>query len=220
MRTAAYCRVSTLAEEQELSYETQQAYYRVLFENDDSRLLIGVYGDHGVSGVQAVKRHGFMDLIEDCRLGRIDEIHTKSISRFARNFSECLTYIRELRELGVTVYFEKEGMTTEDENMEIILTLMSIVAQEESNSISQSITWAVEKRNRDGDPIRRAVYGYQRDQQAVNGVHQWHIVPEQAKRVELVYRYYLEGKQYARIVKAIQEYEAEHGTKGNGQHVA
>ena len=121
-RVAAYCRVSTLEEEQELSYEAQHDYYTALFENDPTKTLVGVYGDNGISGVQAAKRPGFMEMIQHCRLGRIEEIYTKSISRFARNFAECIQYTRELKGLGVIVHFEKEGITTEDENIEMVLT--------------------------------------------------------------------------------------------------
>ena len=83
-----------------------------------------------------------------------------------------------LKDILSFIHSEKEGITTEDENIEMVLTLMSIVAQEESNSISQNISWAVGKRNEEGDPIRRAVYGYKRDHFATDGVHQWHINTE------------------------------------------
>lgn len=210
-RVAAYCRVSTLEEEQELSYEAQHDYYTALFENDPTKILVGVYGDNGISGVQASKRSGFMEMIQHCRFGRIQEIYTKSISRFARNFAECIQYTRELKGLGVIVHFEKEGITTVDENIEMVLTLMSIVAQEESNSISQNISWAVGKRNEEGDPIRRAVYGYTRDHFATDGVHRWHINTEEAMRVRMVFRYFLEGKSCNEICKHMTAYEKRRG---------
>lgn len=210
-RVAAYCRVSTLEEEQELSYETQYDYYTARFQKDDTKILVGVYGDNGISGVQASKRPGFMEMIQHCRLGRIQEVYTKSISRFARNFAECIQYTRELKELGVIVHFEKEGITTLDENIEMVLTLMSIVAQEESNSISQSVSWAMEKRSEAGDPIRRAVYGYTRDSFPTNGVHQWHINLEEAKRVRMVFRFFLEGNSYNQIIKHMTAYESKMG---------
>lgn len=220
IRVAAYCRVSTLEEEQELSYEAQRDYYTALFQNDPSKILVGVYGDNGISGVQASKRPGFMEMIQNCRLGRIEEVYTKSISRFARNFAECIQFTRELKELGVIVHFEKEGITTQDENIEMVLTLMSIVAQEESNSISQNISWAVERRNKAGDPIRRAVYGYTRDHFTTDGVHQWHINMEEAKRVRMVYRYFLDGKSCGDICKTMIAYEAKKGVTRKWSDIA
>lgn len=108
-RVAAYVRVSTLSEEQELSYDAQCEHYKALFKDDPKHILIGVYADHGISGTFASKRPGFMDLIRDCKHGRIDEVYTKSISRFARNFAECIDYVKQLRDLGIVIYFEKEG---------------------------------------------------------------------------------------------------------------
>ena len=98
-RVAVYCRVSTHEEEQNQSYEAQQRYYKTLFEKDEKYILIGVYGDEGISGRLAAKRPGFQELLRDCRQGLIDEVYTKSISRFARNYSECVEYVRELKKL-------------------------------------------------------------------------------------------------------------------------
>lgn len=211
IRVAAYCRVSTLAEEQALSFEAQQKYYTTQFENDPDRILIGIYGDDGISGTSATKRPGFMDLMQDCRHGRIDEIYTKSISRFARNFSECVAYVRELTSLGVVVYFAKENVSSADANVDMILSIMAIIAQEESNSISQNIILAHKYRNRKGDPIKRASYGYRRDRKATNGVHLWHIDAEQAKRVRLVFSLFLEGHSKKEIADLLNAYEKEHG---------
>lgn len=210
-RVAAYCRVSTLEEEQELSYETQRDYYKALFESNDNYYLVGVYGDQGISGLKADKRPQFQAMMKDCRNGRVDEIYTKSISRFARNFSECLEYTRELKSLGVIVHFEKEAFTTADENVDMIFAIMAIVAQEEVNSISQSICWAHEQRSKAGDPVMAARYGYRRDKKATDGIHRWRIKENEAVRVRMIYDLFLEGHYHTAIAKRLNEFEKEKG---------
>ena len=210
-RVAVYCRVSTLEEEQDQSYEAQQRYYKTLFEKDEKYILIGVYGDEGISGRLAAKRPGFQELLRDCRQGRIDEVYIKSISRFARNYSECVEYVRELKKLGIVVHFEKENFTTEDPNMEMLLSIMAIIAQEESNSLSQNVSGAHGYRNKKGDPIRKAAYGYKRDRKATKGVHQWHIKEDEAERVRMVYSLFLKGYSQKEVAEKINEFEAENG---------
>ena len=215
VRVAAYCRVSTLAEEQELSFDTQLDYYKTLFENDDRYYLVGVYGDQGITGLQADKRPQFQALMRDCRNGRIDEVYTKSVSRFARNFSECIEYVRELQSLGVVVHFDKENFTTADDNIDMIFSMMAIMAQEEVGSISQAISWSFEQRSKAGDPVMKARYGYRRDRKAIDGIHRWHIQENEAVRVRMVYDLFLEGNSYAAIVRKMNEYEAKRGNKTN-----
>lgn len=118
-RVVAYCRVSSLAEEQALSFESQKNYYEALLGNAPDVILLRVYGDEGISGLRASKRPEFQKMIDECRKGNIDEIYTKSVSRFARNYAECLVYSRELKRLGICIHFEKEAFTTFDENMEM-----------------------------------------------------------------------------------------------------
>ncbi len=213
IRVAAYCRVSTLAEEQELSYDAQMNYYKNMFERDDRYYLVGVYGDRGITGLKAEKRPQFQNLMRDCRNGRIDEVYTKSVSRFARNFSECIEYVRELKDLGVVVHFDKENFTTADDNIEMIFSMMAIMAQEEVGSISQAINWAYEQRSKAGDPIIGARYGYRRDKMAIDGVHHWHIKEDEALRVRMIYDLFLKGKSYAEIARLMTEYEEKCGDK-------
>lgn len=220
VRVAAYCRVSTLAEEQELSFESQRNYYKALFERNDRYYLVGVYGDQGITGLKADKRPQFQEMLRECRKGRIDEIYTKSISRFARNFSECLEVARELQSLGVIIHFEKEQFTTADDTIEMIFSLMAIVAQEEVNSLSQSISWSNQQRNRAGDPIRAARYGYRRDREPIEGIHNWHINEEEAIRVRLAYDLFEKGKTQASIANELNAFEAEHGEKRKWTHQA
>ncbi|MBO5383331.1 MAG: recombinase family protein, partial [Ruminococcus sp.] len=112
LRVAAYCRVSTAQEEQQNSYQVQIAYYTDLIHKNENWILAGIFADEGISGTQAKKRPEFLKMIRQCRKGKIDLILTKSISRFARNTVDCLEYVRQLKELGIGVIFEKEGINT------------------------------------------------------------------------------------------------------------
>lgn len=112
LRVAAYCRVSTEQEEQQNSYQVQIAYYTDLISKKENWTLAGVFADEGISGTQAKKRPEFLKMIRQCKKGKIDLILTKSISRFARNTVDCLEYVRQLKELGVGVIFEKENTST------------------------------------------------------------------------------------------------------------
>ena len=219
-RVAAYCRVSTLQCEQELSYEAQQKYYISMFDNNPAYILIKVYGDDGITGTSATKRPGFMDMIRDCKCGRIDEIYTKSVSRFARNFSECVEYVRKLRDMGIVIHFEKENFSSNDENIEMLLSIMAIIAQEEVNSISQNITLAQHHRNQKGDPILPAPYGYNRDRKATNGIHLWHICDKEADRVRKAFDWYLAGYSKKAIAEMLNAYEKEQGSEKKWSNVA
>ena len=113
-KVAAYCRVSTDQEEQLSSYENQVRYYTEIITRNPDYELVDIYADEGISGTNTKKRDDFNRMIEDCRAGKIDLIITKSISRFARNTLDCLNYVRELKELGVGIRFEKENIDTLD----------------------------------------------------------------------------------------------------------
>ena len=132
---AAYCRVSSNSEDQHHSFVAQVKEYTTRIAENDKWELAGIYADKGISGTSAAKRPEFQRLIEDCRQGKVKRILTKSISRFARNTQECLEYVRELKMLGVTVYFEKEGLDTADIAGELLISVFGSLAQEESTSI-------------------------------------------------------------------------------------
>ena len=108
--------------------------------------LIGVYADEGITGTSTKKRENFKKMIADCEAGKIDRIIVKSISRFARNTLDCLNYVRRLKELGIGVTFEKENIDTLDAKGEVLLTILSSLAQDESRSISENSTWGIRKR--------------------------------------------------------------------------
>lgn len=141
LRVAAYARVSTDSDEQFTSYEAQIDYYTQYIQRNPEWTFVKVYTDEGISGTNTKRRAGFNEMIEDALAGKIDLIVTKSVSRFARNTVDSLVTIRKLKEKGVQVYFEKENIYTFDGKGELLLTIMSSLAQEESRSISENVTW-------------------------------------------------------------------------------
>ncbi|MCM1529701.1 MAG: recombinase family protein [Alistipes sp.] len=188
IRCAAYCRVSSDSEDQLNSFMAQTRYYGQIFENSETEILIDIYADEGVTGTRDDKREEFQRMMKDCRKGKIDRIYTKSISRFARNTRDCLKNIRELKSLGITVFFEKENIDTTNMTDEMMITIMGGLAQEESTSISQNMRWSVQKRMQNGTYVLpHAPYGYRIENK------QLIIVEEEAKIIRLIYDSYLNG---------------------------
>ena len=149
-RVAGYARVSTDKDEQFTSYEAQVDYYTKYITSHPDWQFVKVYTDEGISGLDTRKRDGFNEMIADALSGAMDLIVTKSVSRFARNTVDSLVTIRKLKEKGVEVYFEKENIYSLDGKGELLLTIMSSLAQEESRSISENVTWGQRKRFSDG----------------------------------------------------------------------
>jgi len=139
-RVAAYARVSTDHEEQLTSYEAQVDYYTNYIKGRDDWEFVAVYADEGITGCNTKRREGFNTMVSDALAGRIDLIITKSVSRFARNTVDSLTTIRKLKEHNIECFFEKENIWTFDGKGELLLTIMSSLAQEESRSISENCT--------------------------------------------------------------------------------
>ena len=137
-RTAAYARVSTDSEEQLTSYSAQVDYYTNYIKSRDDWEFVSVYTDEGITGTNTKHREGFKRMVADALAGKIDLIVTKSVSRFARNTVDSLTTVRQLKEKGVEIYFEKENIWTLDSKGELLITIMSSLAQEESRSISEN----------------------------------------------------------------------------------
>ncbi len=210
-RVAAYCRVSTLQEEQAESYETQCAYYRRLIGADPNLVLVDVYGDHGASGLSTTKRPEFQRMMKDCMDGKVDMIMTKSVSRFARNLADCVNCVRQLKEKGIPVLFEKEGFNSMDGGSEFILSVLATMAQEEVNNLSQNIRWSLEHRNASGNPTRVARYGY-RKRLNEKGEKVWQIHEPEAKRVRLAFRMAAQGQSYQMILNALNNMEAKQGS--------
>ena len=153
LRVAAYCRVSTELEEQESSYEAQVEYYTRKIQETDNWKMAGIYADDGKSATNTKKRDDFNAMIKDALDGKIDMILTKSVSRFARNTVDSLLTIRKLKEKNVAVVFEKEGVNTLDGTGEILITILSSLAQEESRNISENTRWGVVRRFENGKMI-------------------------------------------------------------------
>ena len=200
-RVAGYARVSTDSDEQFTSYEAQVDYYTKYILSNPDWEFVKVYTDEGISGCNTKRREGFKEMISDALAGKIDLIVTKSVSRFARNTVDSLTTIRQLKEAGCECYFEKEGIYTFDGKGELLITIMSSLAQEESRSISENITWGQRKRFADGKvsmPYKQFL-GYRK---GADG--QPEIVPEEADVVRLIYRMFLDGKTQNGISKHLE----------------
>ena len=129
VKVAAYCRVSTDQDEQLSSYENQVNYYREYILKHEDYELVDIYADEGISATNTKKRDAFNRLIQDCRDGKVDRNLVKSISRFARNTLDCIKYVRELKDLGIGVTFEKENIDSLDSKGEVLLTILSSLAQ-------------------------------------------------------------------------------------------
>lgn len=202
IRMAAYCRVSTDQEEQLSSYENQVSYYTNFISNNPQYELAGIYADEGISGTNTKKRKNFNRMIDDCEAGKIDRIIVKTISRFARNTLDCLNYVRRLKELGIGVTFEKEAIDTLDAKGEVLLTILSSLAQDESRSISENSTWGIRKRFEQGkfSVNTRKFMGYDSDENGNLIVNE-----EQAKTVRLIYEKYLSGRNYFVIARELNE---------------
>ena len=150
LNVAAYARVSTLSEEQEESFDTQVEYYTAYIKSVDEWNFVEVYADQGKSGLSADKRPGFQKMIQDAMDGKIDKILVKSISRFGRNSLEAQTYVHMLKEKGVEVFFEREGISSFNPQADMVFNFLTAVAQEESRSTSQNLKWAFAKRAEQG----------------------------------------------------------------------
>jgi site-specific DNA recombinase len=152
-KVAAYARVSMETERLHHSLAAQVSYYSELIQKNPEWEYAGVYADEAVSGTGTAKRTEFQRMLDDCEAGKIDIILTKSISRFARNTVDLLETVRHLKELGIEVRFEKEGINSMSGDGEVMMTLLASFAQEESVSISNNVKWGIRKRMQAGIPI-------------------------------------------------------------------
>ena len=201
LRVAAYCRVSTDSDEQEMSFEAQRSYYTDKIMRNPEWSMAGIFADEGISGTQANRRKEFMRMIRQCRQKKIDMILTKSVSRFARNTVDCLNYIRELKTLGIPVIFEKEGLNTMHMSSEIYISMHGIFAQSESESLSGNVRIGKQIAAKNGNVSMsyKSFLGYRR---GPDGKPE--IDPEQAETVRLIYRRFLAGDSQARIKETLE----------------
>ena len=201
-RVAAYARVSTDSEEQLTSYEAQVDYYTRYIQSRPDWEFVGVYADEGISATNTKRRESFKRMVQDALDGKIDLIVTKSVSRFARNTVDSLTTVRKLKDSGVEVYFEKENIWTLDSKGELLINIMSSLAQEESRSISENVTWGQRKRFADGKvsiPYGHFL-GYRK---GANGLPE--IVPEEGEIVRTIYRMFIEGQSTNAIARHLTQ---------------
>lgn len=198
LRVAAYARVSTGKDAMLHSLAAQVSYYSDLIQRNPEYAYAGVYADEGLSGTKE-SRPEFQRMLKDCRDGKIDRILCKSISRFARNTVTLLSVVRELKALGVSVYFEEQNIDTMSGDGEFMLSILASFAQEESRSVSENCKWRVRKKFEQGIPTGFGMYGYE----VRNG--SFTIVPEEAEVVRRIFRMYLDGMGSVRIMKALIE---------------
>jgi len=200
LRVAAYCRVSTAKVDQLESLEAQKEHYENYIKGNLEWEFAGIYYDAGISGTKKEKREGLLSMITDCEQGKIDFIITKSISRFARNVTDCLELVRKLLGLGISIYFEKENLDTGSMESELMLSILGSLAESESISISENEKWSIKKRFQNGTyVISYPPYGY------TNVDGEMVIIPEQAEIVKEIFAEALVGKGTYTIAAALNK---------------
>jgi len=216
IRVAAYCRVSTLMEEQDLSYDSQVKYYKAFIESRPDMELVEVYGDHGASGLRMEERPEFQRMIKDAMDGKIDVIYTKSVSRFARNARECEQVLEQLCAKGVCVIFEEQNIKSTDSQFSLVLKLLESIAQEQSNSQSQSILWSVDNNAALGRPAYKCCFGYVKEKVEDKTLtererHTWSVNEEEAVMVRTMFDMIESGESTYDVARRMNEMEAERG---------
>ena len=201
MKVAAYCRVSTDNDEQLNSYEAQIKYYTEAISKNPKWIFSGIYADEGITGTQVNKRKNFLRLMHDCEKGKVDYILTKSISRFARNTVDSLSWVRKLRAMGIGVYFEEQAIDSLKAENEMLIGLFSVIAQSESENISGNVKWGIRHSMQEGKfATNFECFGYIRGEDGVPKINE-----EQAKTVKLIYNSYLDGNSVIQIKRILEE---------------
>ncbi|WP_312460172.1 recombinase family protein [Proteiniclasticum sp.] len=203
VKVAAYCRVSTKEEIQLKSLENQVSHYTYYIRGKINWRFVGIYFDQGGTGADSIKRRGFQRLIRHAEEGKIDLILTKNVSRFARNSTELISIVEKLRQIGVGIYFEKEKIDTSIEYNKFLLSTYAAMAQEEIESMSNSIIWAHEKNMLKGKVKFSRLFGYEIDRD--NEISTLKIIEEEAQAVKRIYQMYLEGHTKADIARFLIE---------------
>ena len=187
LKVAYYARVSTEKAEQQVSIKHQKEYYEEFIRSNQNWTFSGAYIDDGISGIHAEKREEFQNMIRDAKLGRVDMIITKEISRFARNTLDSIQYTRELLSYGVCVWFQNDGINTIDEDSEFRLTIMAGVAQDELRKLSSRIKFGHARSIQNGVVLGNRIYGYHKKDGKLT------IVPEEAEMIRMIFRDYASG---------------------------
>ncbi len=200
-RVCAYCRVSTDSREQHNSFSAQVTYYKSLIAKNEEWEYAGIFADEAISGTQIKKRDEFLRMIKACEAGEIDLIITKSVTRLARNTIDSIAVIRKLKLMGIGIYFEKERIHTLSEKSEQMLTILSSLAQGESENISTNNKWAVRKRFQEGTfKISTPAYGYTNDKEGELVIREG-----EARIVKRIFNEYLKGKGAYTIAKGLNK---------------
>lgn len=201
LRVCAYCRVSTMHEEQQNSFDAQIRHYSAMIESNPDWKFAGIYADEGISGKSKKNRTEFLRMIRDAENRKLDLVITKSISRFARNTGDCIETVRLLKGWGVGVFFEKENINTLSAESELILTILSSIAEEELISTSQNIRWSNQKRFKQGKMhlVTERFMGYERD-----GNGGLVINDEQAAIVRRIFNESISGMGIALIARGLE----------------
>ncbi len=196
LNVAAYCRVSTDAEDQINSYHAQVSYYTEHIMQNPKWRFVRVYADEGITGTMVKKRDDFLEMIKDCEKGKIDMILTKSVSRFARNIVDSISYVRKLKAMGIGIYFEEQNIDSLKEDSEMYIGIYSVMAQSESENISMNVKWGITKRMQNGTySCRLNILGYRRDEITKEP----YIVQEEAEIVRKIFKMYEEGSSLDQI---------------------
>ena len=198
IRVAAYCRVSTRADAQLESLESQRSHFEKVIRDNPAWESAGVYYDEGISGTKIAKRSGLQSMMKSVRQGNIDMVIVKTISRLARNTEDCLSIVRQIIECGANIFFEGENLNTANMESELFLSILGSIAESESESISRNVKWGIQKRFRDGTfKIATPPYGY------VNIDDEMKIVPEEAEIVKRIFASALKGNGGHTIAKEL-----------------
>lgn len=193
-----YARVSTDSDEQEESYERQKEHFESKIKSNPRWNYVEGYADEGATGTRAETRKEFMRMIEDCRAGKINRILVKSISRFGRNTVDTLKYVRELRDLGISVFFETQNIDTMTAGGDVLITILAAMAEQESRTMSTNIKWAFQKRFKDGRVLINAnMLGYKKDGD------NYAIIEEEAEIVRRIFRQYIAGESAKQIAEML-----------------
>ncbi len=202
IRVAAYCRVSTDDDEQLGSFESQKKYYEDKIRKNRDWVMAGIFADEAITGTKVDKREGFQEMIKKCMNGEIDLVLTKSISRFSRNNLDTLKYVRMLRDKNIAIQFEKENLNTMDMNGEMLLTIMSSLAQNEVESLSQNVKMGLKMKMKRGELIGfNGCYGYDYDPEAKT----ISVNEAKAEHVRFMYEMYVQGYGAGTIAKRLEE---------------
>ena len=202
IRVAAYCRVSTDGDEQLGSFESQKLYYEQKIADNPEWVNAGIFADEAITGTKTDKRNGFQEMIARCQNGEIDMILTKSISRFARNTVDTLNYVRMLKDKNIAIFFEKENINTLDMNGELLLTIMSSLAQQEVESLSQNVNIGLQMKMKRGEMVGfNGCFGYDYNPETKT----LSINEDEAQTVRMIYDMYLQGYGTTTIAKRLIE---------------